>query len=146
MTKALLLSYQLEYEANEDMTIDHLCEKYNITTKDLPGYTKWKHNTSKKDPITLPQKPQPITPTLVPQSPNEAPPTIAQDIEEFKSLAVKKALRFIKDEADYATVKEFKDIVSVVDSIDKSYGPEESTEPQINILINNITSRFVDDC
>lgn len=143
----LLLSYQIEYE-NTDITIDELCSKYDVTTKQLKGYTKWSKKTSETN--ELPELIEPSKP-IVTKKPADITivndkEQVLSDIDEFKRLAVAHAVKFIKDDAEFAEVKEFKDMVAIVDSIEKSYKDTKEQGPTINIAIQNLVERFKDDC
>lgn len=129
----LLQLYKKEYEQT-DITIKELCEKYDITTKQLKGYTKWTKEI--KDPIVT------QTPSHEASQPTNQ---ILDDIEEFKKLAVRHAVNFIKEDARFAEVKEFKDMVAIVDTIEKSYKNQTEQGPTINIAIQNLVERFKDD-
>ena len=43
MNKILLKSYEIEYKTT-NISINDLCDKYQITTKDLKGHKKWEKN------------------------------------------------------------------------------------------------------
>ncbi len=161
MTKVLLQSYKNEY-TNSDITIDDLCRKYDLNRSELKGYTKWEKSKEvqqqlkeAEDIIVLP-KSEETNPTPDKLSSNIVVPSddvdiniVKQDIEIFKKLAVKHAVKFIKDDAQFAEVKEFKDMVAIVDSIEKSYNNSPDKGTNINILIQNLTQKFrdtPDDC
>jgi len=154
---SLLLTYQEEYETTPDLTIANLCEKYEVETKQLKGYTKWTkrvlvpEGTSTLD--TLDKLPEPpvnsehslsrereSTPLVI--ATEEA---LGKDIDEFKTLAMAHALKFMRNDAEFAEVKEFKDMVSIVGTIEASI---KDTKPEntINIAIQNIVKEFKDDC
>ncbi len=138
----LLLTYQAEYETTPDFTIANLCEKYDVTTKQLSGYTKW---SKRSEPSVEPEAN--IVPAIarnlpIPSNTEE----LLDDVENFKRLAVAHAVKFMKNDAEFAEVKEFKDMVSIVDSIEKSYKGIADTGPTVNILIQNLTEKFHDDC
>lgn len=136
----MLAAYREEYEATPGLTIDELLAKYDITTKDIKGYTRWEKRTAPKPAATKPlPSAAPQTDTLLEKkSPQEA-------IDEFKELALDHALRFMKNDARFAEVKEFKDIVAIVDSLEKSYSKSTDSGPTINILVQNLMERFKDD-
>lgn len=142
----LLLTYQAEYERTPNMTIEDLCEKYDVQTKQLKGYTKWQKRAPEIDElpetgdiIAIPRNDS--KQLAIPKTTKE----LLDDVEEFKQLAVAHAVKFMKDDAEFAEVKEFKDMVAIVDSIEKSY---KGTKPEntINIAIQNIVKNFNDDC
>jgi len=147
MNKALLQSYKIEYETS-DISIEDLCKKYDIATKDLKGYTKWQKILSSEDDIIdepEPQKTIDILDTNIVT--NETKEVLLDDIDTFKRLAVKQAVKFIKEDAQFAEVKEFKDMVAIVDSIEKSYKDvKDPIGTTINIAIQNLVERFSDDC
>jgi hypothetical protein len=69
-------------------------------------------------------------------------------IANFKELALDHCLTFMAKDAKWSEVKEFKDIVAIVDSLEKSYQKvdPDAGKPTINILIQNLVERFQDDC
>lgn len=139
----MLAAYREEYEATPGLTIDELLAKYDITTKDIKGYTKWEKRTAPK-----PVAPKPLpstTPIATPPADLLEKKTPQEAIEEFKELALDHALKFMKNDARFAEVKEFKDIVAIVDSLEKSYNKTADTGPTINILVQNLMERFKDD-
>ena len=53
----------------------------------------------------------------------------------------------MREDVEFAEIKEFKDVVAIVDSIEKSY--KDTKDPQgttINIAIQNLVEKFSDDC
>ena len=139
----MLAAYREEYEATPGLTIDELLAKYDITTKDIKGYTKWEKRTA---PLIKPIKPV-IAPKPLPAT-NQPPlekKTPQESIDEFKELALDHALNFMKNDARFSEVKEFKDIVAIVDSLEKSYNKTTDSGPTINILVQNLMERFKDD-
>lgn len=148
----LLLTYQAEYERTPNMTISELCTKYDVQTKQLKGYTKWQkkiENTTEPAEAEDDIISQPIASTA--QHSELATPKTSEDvqleIDEFKRLAVAHATKFMREDVEFAEVKEFKDIVAIVDSIEKSY--KDTKDPQgttINIAIQNLVEKFSDDC
>ncbi len=165
LPKTILLSYQIEYET-QDITIDELCAKYSITTKALKGYTKWIKRAQATEAqvehdIIVPQEPDIIVPQaqvehdiIVPQEPDIIVPqeqvpkfdkeTLKSDIEAFKTKAVQHCMEFMAKDAQYAEVKEFKDIVAIVDTIEKSTFGDKSA-PVTNTYItqvNNLMSKY----
>ena len=136
----MLAAYREEYEATPGLTIDELLAKYDITTKDIKGYTKWEKRTASPiKPIIVPK------PLLVTIQPSPEKKTPQESIDEFKELALDHALNFMKNDARFSEVKEFKDIVAIVDSLEKSYNKMTDSGPTINILVQNLMERFKDD-
>ena len=162
-------AYKAEYETT-NITLEALLEKYDLAKEELPGHETWiaynskpaiaiapkKTRTQKKtdtilaQPIIALPKPADILP--------ETPADILQEtigaeaqltkIANFKELALDHCIRFMSKDAKFAEVKEFKDIVAIVDSLEKSYQKvdPEAGKPTINIMINNLMERFKDDC
>ena len=149
LPNTLLLTYQIEYETT-DISIKALCDKYDVQTKQLKGYTKW--TKRQEDPVAVAEPLQvdiidapEIQVIDIPKDTKE----LLENVEEFKKLAVAHAVKFMKSDAEFAEVKEFKDMVAIVDSIEKSYKDVKSNEPTINVLIQNLTQKFrdtIDDC
>jgi len=147
---SLLLTYQAEYETTPDLTISDLCQKYNIETKQLKGYTKWqKRNTETTETSKLPKStetnklPETTKPSNSIVIVNEE--DLLKDIDTFKSLAMTHALKFMRNDVEFAEVKEFKDMVSIVGTIENSL-KDNKPENTINIAIQNIVKDFKDDC
>ena len=72
-----------------------------------------------------------------------------KDIDKFKTLAIKEAVRFMEHDVEFAEVKQFKDMVAIVDSIEKSYRANGPEGPTINVVIQQLVQRFKeapDDC
>lgn len=142
----LLLTYQIEYETT-DISIESLCTKYDVQTKQLKGYTKWTKGLGEPD-IAEPLQADIITSPIDTQDLKIPKDTVEllESIEDFKRKAVAHAIKFMRDDAEFAEVKEFKDMVAIVDSIEKSYKDTKDTGPTVNILIQNLTEKFQDDC
>ena len=135
---SLLLTYQAEYETTPDLTISDLCQKYNIETKQLKGYTKWK---KREETNKLPKREDTNNSTVLVDDKEN----LLKDIDTFKSLAMTHALNFMRNDIEFAGVKDFKDMVSIVGTIENSL---KDTKPEntINIAIQNIVKEFKDDC
>lgn len=165
----MILAYKAEYEHNPTITIDELLTKYSITLEDIAGYETWIKPGQENIVITTPtkkpkrvkaidkvlanlDKPIEVLPPIVPTIPVE-PESMAtevqlQKIENFKNLALDHCLKFMQKDAQFSEVKEFKDIVAIVDSLEKSYQKvdPDAGKPTINILVQNLMERFQDDC
>lgn len=132
-------SYKIEYETTS-ITKEQLRLKYQLP--DTLDISKWEKTLE-----VLPVVPMNIshTPSLPEPVAIETP--IAK-IEKFKELALDHCIKFMQDDAEFAEVKEFKDIVAIVDTLEKSYqkADPEAGKPTINIMINNLMERFKDDC
>lgn len=97
------------------------------------------------DEPTITLEPLPAKPTIATTEPTE---TQLDKIAQFKELALDHCINFMNKDAKFSEVKEFKDIVAIVDTLEKSYQKvdPEAGKPTINILINNLMERFNDDC
>jgi hypothetical protein len=146
MTNTELLNYQIEYEEG-GISIDELCSKYNVKRKQLKGYTKWQQPQEHSTPVevivpdqpSLPSQPTHHLDIIVPED------SLLNDINIFKKRAVKYALESIQD-AQYLEVKEFKDLVSIVDTVEKSVKGNTQSETTVNVMINNMMAGLKDDC
>ena len=139
-----------EYETDPDITIDEICSKYNIERTALGPTNDWQKVID--IPSTAPTEsntPFPIT-ILDPKDNSITPATkeVSSNkdlIDEFKSITIGEALNRIKTEGSEMSVKDMKELVSLVDTIDRSY--HKSTDAnQINIIVQNVISKYVDDC
>lgn len=154
MTQLLLTSLKVEYETT-DITIEDLCAKHSTTPDEL---TWWPLENDPKAPVPEVVEESSETRALASQIPTLSKkdtttatidPTIKDDIATFKRLAVDHALTFIKTQAQFSEVKEFKDVVAVIDSIDKSLQEKpgsNSTPVQVNVMVQSIMQGFTDDC
>jgi len=71
---------------------------------------------------------------------------ILTKIAAFKESAINHAINFIANDAKFAETKELKDIVSIVDTIEKSYGEDPNTnKTTINIAMQNMIKKYNDD-
>ena len=134
MTKLLLTQYRLEFE-HTNISLEDLVAKYSLDIEDLKDYEEWTKGGPPPAPTVLHSQ------ELV-TSPIEL--TNEEKIKEFKTLALDRCLHFIKSDVRFAVVKEFKDIVAIVDTLDKKSGIDTNTT--INVLVQNIQEKFVDDC
>ena len=72
---------------------------------------------------------------------------IRADIKTCKRLAMARCKEFLINDAKFAEVKEIKDIVSIVNDIDKSMQVVKVADgPTVNVYINNLINNFRDDC
>lgn len=73
---------------------------------------------------------------------------IQEQIRTFKDKTIEHALKFITLDANTSEIKELKDMVAVVDTIEKSLeknkGPESGVTVQV--LVQNVISGYQDDC
>lgn len=129
-----------EYETDPDISIDELCDKYNIERSALGPTNDW------QKVIDIPSTPLvPIEVTTPTSIDTKVAPTNKDIIDEFKNLTITEALQRMRNEASGMSVKDMKELVALVDTIDRSY--HKSTDSnQINIIVQNVISRYVDDC
>ena len=130
--------YKTEYETT-DISIEDLCSKYNITTEDIPQHDSW---VKSSDIILVPDT-QDIIDIVPDVSSNKV---LLDDIQQFKASTLKIAKDRISNEGFTIDTKEMKDLVSIVDTIEKSIVDKKDTGATVNILVQNIQSRFKDDC
>lgn len=145
-----------EYETDPYITIDEICDKYNIEKTALGPTNDWQKVID--TPLT---KSQQVESNLAPTESNTPVPITILDpkdksitkevssnkdlIDEFKSITLGEALNRMKAEGSEMSVKDMKELVSLVDTIDRSF--HKSTDAnQINIIVQNVISRYVDDC
>ena len=156
-------AYQAEYE-HTNITIDALLEKYQLTKDDIKGYESWRKpgevelvktkpkRTKKIDKVLQTLEDQPIVPEVITTPDLEIETTATESqlkkIEEFKELALAHCLNFMHRDAKLSEVKEFKDIVAIVNTLETSYQKTDpdAGKPTINILVQNLMERFNDDC
>lgn len=146
----MLIAYKAEYE-HTDISIQDLLKKYQLDKEDIKGYKEW--TKVLPTPRTTPRTVIPTTPTDIVTIVDDLPVTIVTDsqlkkIEEFKELALEHCLKFMQKDAQFSEVKEFKDIVAIVNTLEVSYqkADPDAGKPTINIMINNLLERFNDDC
>jgi hypothetical protein len=155
----MIEAYKAEYDLlistglKHKQAVDKLHSQYTLEPEELTIANSWEIVTStKKAPrakraATKVIVPEIVEPEIVEPPSIEEVETEREKIAQFKELALDHCLTFMRKDARYAEVKEFKDIVAVVDSIEKSYDKSKGTDtPTINILVQNLVERFRDDC
>ncbi|EOH2541198.1 hypothetical protein ACLWWF_001647 [Campylobacter jejuni] len=137
ISKTLLKAYKTEYETT-DISLDTLLIKYGLDETKIDTSTWQKRST-------IATKPQPIVEVL--QKPIDNQETISDKIEQFKVEALNLALTAIKNfDKEFDTVKDFKDLVLLVDTIEKSYKNSNDDKVNVNIVLQNILQNYKDDC
>jgi hypothetical protein len=139
-----LRSYQVEYETS-DISIEHLRMKYQIPEDyqlDTAGWEKRQaYLPAPQPPETAPQ--QVLTQPVATEE--DGVTQMLSDITKFKRGVVDRALTFLETEAEYAEVKELKDMVAIVDSVEKSIKGQVPQGPTVNVFIQNLLQNFRDD-
>lgn len=140
-------SHRIEYETT-DITLEQLRMKYNLPESlDTSSWVKEFPTTNILQPVVI-TKPAPPEPDQENSSSVEIEEMMS-DIHKFKQLTVTKALNFMSNDAEWAEVKEIKDMVAIVDSIEKSIRPQLSDKPvgvTVQVLVQNLMSEFKRDC
>ena len=139
-------SYKIEYETT-DITIEQLKLKYKLP--DSLDTSTWHKEVPPPPVLTVLTDPTETAPP-----PAEVPDTsssekMLSDIHEFKELTVARALNFMKNDGEWAEIKEIKDMVAIVDSIEKSVRPQVPESPAgitVQVLVQNLMSEFKRDC
>lgn len=143
-------AYKTEFETS-NISLEDLLEKYNITKEELGSTSSWKKrvevlpdNTYKRKDIIKPD----ITP-----SPETVEPVLDENfldiIQDTKKLALASTKQFFENyNTDEVTTKEFKDMVVVLRDLESGelIRQGKNTGPTVNILIQNLTEKFQDDC
>lgn len=144
MTATQLLNHKIEYETT-DISLPSLCTKYSIKKDQLKDCLTWKKENANVIVGEQELYPRAIQDTKTDQDYSETEQSFLEDITKFKRLAIKHALHAVKD-AQYLEVKEFKDLVSIMDTIEKSVLPrDEDSQTNINIAIQNMARKYNDD-
>jgi len=143
MNPLLLKAYKAEYE-NTEISLEKLRLKHKIPPDvDTSSWQKKEESTTDIDTSN-----QAGTPDL-PEEPEQHLVTeqhmLTSKITNFKVKALDHAIECMEDPT-YLEVKEFKDLVAVVTNIEGSIKEKHNPATTINVLINNLTERFVDDC
>lgn len=132
----ILQSYKIEYETT-DITIPDLCEKYNITTKQLKGYTKWIKAVEPTNTIEI----QPTEPAKVLTEPTTQ--EVPEQIDSIKIQILERTQTLLEDEyIEPLALKNLTDIVLKIEASTKD-SPQQNN---INILIQNLRGKYIDDC
>lgn len=153
MNQGLRELYQAEYETDPDITIDELCTKHNIERTALGPTNNW------QKVIDLPISPVVTTSPTDNIEPGKALPTqtpiVSKDatdvsspkdmIDNFKQITLAEALYRMKTEANELAIKDMRELVALVDVIDKSYN-KSTDNNTINIVVQNVIAKYVDDC
>ena len=97
-------------------------------------------------PPPMPQVTQPQLPAVIDNN-SDIIEEIRADIKTCKRLAMARCKEFLTNDAKFAEVKEIKDVVSIVNDIDKSLQVVKVADgATVNVYINNLFNNFRDDC
>ena len=101
-------------------------------------------NTTPLPPTT--QASQPQLPAVI-DNDSDIIEEIRADIKTCKRLAMARCKEFLTNDAKFAEVKEIKDVVSIINDIDKSLQVVKVADgATVNVYINNLINNFRDDC
>ena len=176
MTTHRLSLLREEYETSS-ITIDELCLYHGVLLKELKGYKNWKKRANIEEVdvshLLVSELPEPVTtiaevePVIEEVQQTTIPPIsqpqailpevidndsdiieeIRADIKTCKRLAMARCKEFLTNDARFAEVKEIKDVVSIVNDIDKSLQVVKVADgATVNVYINNLINNFRDDC
>jgi len=85
----------------------------------------------------------------IPKEP-KTPQQLLVDIAKFKESAVQHCLNFMVNDAQMAETKEFKEVVSIIDTLEKSLVPKvpegPSTQVTVQVMVQNLMGGQPDDC
>lgn len=136
--------YKREYETTP-ISLADIKAKYNI--KDTVDTSDWtKSIVSSKAILAQAQPSVPQTPhnnSLVSSSDEDY--NLQDDVDKAKKLIVKNALDILVHDTNDITIKEFKDVVSIIDTLDNKKDTNNS-QTNITIAIQNLVKGFNDDC
>jgi len=148
-------AYKVEFETS-NITIEELCRKYNITKEQLGSTEKWEKRATVvlANPICIEKRPNTIGKPAHSKGNKDIivsgePKTMLDTIQETKELALDSTKQFFENyNTDEVTTKEFKDMVGVLKDLEAGEllkeGKGQGTT--VNILVQNLTERFRDDC
>ena len=125
---SLLQVYRYEYQST-DITLDELCKKYSITKNDIPESSDWI-----KQELVIESEIEP-----------DIKESILKKVDEFKVHAMDLALEFIKNEGRFAEVRDIKNMVTIVNTIETSFKDVKS-DNTVNVAIQSIVKEFSNDC
>ncbi|RLC19722.1 MAG: hypothetical protein DRH56_11005 [Deltaproteobacteria bacterium] len=126
--------YKKEFETTA-ISLPDLHLKYDIDTP-LQNTDTWVKTFTL--PISVQTEPSSITNTSLVDYDRQ------QDVDKAKQLIMKEVLSKLVHDINDMEIREFKDIVSIVDSMDDKKAEDKSVS--VNILIQNLVKGFSDDC
>jgi len=110
----------------------------SVKTEDIPAPT----DATVVPPVVIPQAQKPA------EVDTEDNTMLKTQIKEFKEKTVDTCLHFINHDVGGAEIKEFKDIVAIMDTVEKSIEPKKNEMPQvaIQVVVQNLMAGVTDDC
>ncbi|MDX9738881.1 MAG: hypothetical protein RBT33_00750 [Candidatus Dojkabacteria bacterium] len=149
ISKAYALALQKEWE-NSSVSIEDLLTLNGLQRAQVPGIDTWK----RKDSIIVTGE---IVPTsasagITEENLKERTTALLDRIFYAKEQAVNIAISYLeenikKERAQYIETKEFKDIVTVIDTVERSVvGDKDSKKPSVAILVQKLLDSVEDDC
>jgi len=135
-----LLDIQIEFETTSS-TIQDLCAKHKVTERQLRGHKGWCKRNMAIETLALPTTHNVVSEVVA----TDLVPGMLDSIKEFKHMVLDRALHEIRTNK-YMEVKELREWTQIVDTIERSETKSGSDQQPINILVQNIMSKFKDDC
>ena len=145
MNQGLRELYRAEYETDPDITIDELCAKHNIERTALGPTHDWQKVIDLPTSSVVPTQPSEVISTQTLDTKDATDVSPKDMIDSFKQITLSEALYRMKTEANTLAIKDMRELVALVDVIDKSYNKSSDTNT-INIVVQNVISKYVDDC
>ena len=119
------------------ITKEELCDKYNIKPSAVAHL-----QPKQSEAIVLQQQPKQTKPIVSEQTEKK----FLTRVHTFKEAALTAAITKLQDAYDLDD-KELKNIVATVDMLEKSVRKDTTDTPNtVNIMVQNIMSRYADDC
>ena len=156
MSPILLKAYRAEFNSTH-IELEAIKKKYSLTDEDVKDWSQGPKEPETEKTLDIFKEPEVLETIIVPNQTPSEPSTVTQqvvtmdkeklqeDIDTFKRHAMKFALDEMADGV-VLEIKEFKDLVAVVTNIETSIKDTRDTGPTINILVQNLTEKFTDDC
>lgn len=138
--------YRSEYENDPVLTLAGLATKYSINISDLGDISDWKKVdlTQDKRPLTQVTSITPKTEVIAEGTSVIKERLLEDDIGAYKQAVVKEALYRLKTELRSLSIKDLKELTTIIDMVDKS-NQKVSQGQQVNVLVQNIVKTFKDD-
>ena len=138
MPPILLKSYQAEYETS-NISLKDIINKYGIEEELTREWSKKQEVIITGATIDLPAAPATI------DEPDTDKETMLRDIASFKKEIIAYAKEQMAD-SHLLEIKEAKELMAIVSSVEASLKDIKSTGPTINILVQQLAEKYQDDC